>query len=73
LSSEYINYFPGMTERDVFNAGCDGYDRGWKNIPPMLIAMEKQRSKDYRGYATIWMQGWKWQKLMTEPVGMDGL
>jgi hypothetical protein len=62
--TQYTDYFPGMTEVDVFQSGRDGFTRGWKNIPPYFIAAERPRSESFIGYATIWMNGWKYQKSL---------
>jgi ribosome modulation factor len=52
--------YPEMTFNDAFNAGMDGYKRGWKNIPPYSIAAVRQHMTLH------WQDGWRYAKMVEE-------
>jgi len=60
-----MEYYPGMTQEDVFQSGRDYFKSGEKNIPPYLIAMDRQRSLDYVGNASIWQSGWRFERALS--------
>ena len=56
-----------MTDHEIYEAGKDGFRRGWSNIPPYSIAMIKRDLKKQPSAATIWQDGWSHARADAHP------
>ena len=60
--------YQGMTDEEIYEAGKDGFRRGWKNIPPYSIAALPRDRRIQKTAAEIWQEGWAHEKSVSKKV-----